>query len=115
VSLQTLAEHRILDDGEFYVVLNADQAPETAAGFLQHRCVVSTSTPGGFQCIGAFTQQPDGLWEVKITKVYDHADETDCTVVAQGVARKDAIFALWKAKFDAFLGYHTLCPGTSRT
>ena len=69
---------------------------------------MSASTPGGFQCIGAFTKQPDGRWEARITKVYDHADDSDCTLVAKDVDRKDAIVALWKAKFDAFLGYHTL-------
>ena len=98
----------ILDDGEFYVVLNPNHTPDVAAGYLERRCLVTPSTPGGFECIGSFTMQPAGAWEAKISKVYSAVDDCDCTVVAQEVDRLAAIVALWKARYEAFVGYHTL-------
>jgi len=108
VASTTRTGQLILDDGEFYVVLNPNHAPDVAAGYLERRCFVTPSTPGGFECIGSFTMQPGGLWEAKISKVYEAADDSDCTVVTHSVDRRDAIVALWKARYEAFVGYHTL-------
>jgi hypothetical protein len=96
----------LLDDGEYYVVLNENQASDLAAGFLERRCFVSSSTPGGFEVLGSFAMAPAGTWEARITKVYDARDDIDCTVVARGVERMEAIVALWRARLDAYLGYH---------
>jgi len=99
---------KLLDDGEFYVALNENQAPDIASGFLERRCFVSPSAPNGFECIGSFAMLGDGTWEAKITKVYNPLDDSDCELVATGVQRLDAVIALWLSRREAYLGYHSL-------
>ena len=98
----------LLDDQEFYIVLNETDPVDVAGGFLERRCFVSATTPGGFECIGSFVLRADGRWDARIAKVHDPVDDCDCTVVASGVERMDSIVALWKSRHDAFLGYSAL-------
>ena len=104
---RTQAARRILDDGEFYVVLDTTtHSPDVAGGFLERRCPVSASTPRGFECIGGFMKQIDGQWKATIAKGTDLSGEGEAALVAKNVGRADAIVALWKAKYEAFVGHH---------
>jgi hypothetical protein len=98
----------VLDDHEFYVCLNDSQAADIACGFLERRCFVSTSAPAGFECVGSFFMRADGTWSAHIAKASDHIDESDFTVVTEGVERLDAIVALWRARHQAYIGYPSL-------
>ena len=94
----------ILDDGEYYVVLAAHQAADGAVGFLQRRCAVSEDTPNGLECLGAFTPFNSGGWSARISTEFDPRTVEECRVVASGVARLDAIAALWQSRRNAQIG-----------
>ena len=94
----------ILDDGEYYVVLAADQAADCAVGFLERRCAASDETPNGRECLGAFTRAGGGGWAARIATEFDPRTGGECYVVAAGVMRLDAIAALWQSRHNARIG-----------
>lgn len=91
----------ILDDGMFYIDLNCNYSPALAPGFLQHRCYVGVTTPGGYECVGSFDQKHDGMWEASIDIEYDHETESDARILGRFPTRLDAIAALWAARHQA--------------
>ena len=92
----------ILDDGEYYVELNVNYPPEDAPGFLQRRCYVGITTPGGYECIGRFDRSPRGTWQASIDAPYDPVSQSDTRSLGQHRSRLDAIAALWSARREAF-------------
>lgn len=94
----------ILDDGEYYVVLAAHQVADGAVGFLERRCAVSDETPNGLECLGAFTRANGSGWAARISTAFDPCTGDECRVVAAGVARLDAIAALWHYRRNARIG-----------
>lgn len=97
-------EHKdavVLDDGRYYIELNGNYDVAEAPGFLQVRCYVGVTTPGGYECIGAFSRKVDGLWVADIAAHYDIATDSDVTVVGSYRDRLDAIVALWGRRHDA--------------
>ena len=90
----------ILDDGEYYIVLNCNYPAQNAPGFLQRRCSIGPTTPGGYECLGSFDNMPNGTWKTDVTAPYDAETDGDCRVVAIGVSRMEAINALWKARMS---------------
>ena len=88
----------ILDDGAYFVVLAAHQAADTAVGFLERRCAVSVDAPNGRECLGAFTRDACGGWTARISSEFDAATGCEHQVVATGVARLDAVAALWQSR-----------------
>jgi hypothetical protein len=99
---------RLLEDEPYELLLDPSQASDIAGGFLQRRCFVSAATPDGFEVLGAFTMASDGTWEARITRAPDTREGNGYTVVARRVERAEAIVALWRARFDAYIGYHRL-------
>ena len=93
---------QILDDGEFYVELNGNVPPAQAAGFLQRRCYVGVTTPGGYECVGSFERNAAGHWQASIDAVYDPKTGSDNRPLGVHPTRLDAIAALWSARRDAF-------------
>ncbi len=65
---QPVTDHLVvLDDGEYYIELNASLAPEAVApGFLKRRCYVSPTSPDGYECIGRFAQNRQNHWMSEI-------------------------------------------------
>jgi hypothetical protein len=104
---ETLGEV-LLDDGQFLVVLDVNQSADMANGYLKRRCFVGPSTPEGTACVGNFVQEPSGRWCATINAPYDLRSDSDCTVVATGAARLDAIIDLWHARHDAYFDHHSL-------
>jgi hypothetical protein len=97
--MKTLTQPELLlDDGNYYIVLNPHQAASTAAGFLQRRCSVGSATPGGFECVGSFAIETDGRWAAHIAKDCGAVDDSSSTAVTTGVDRLEAIIALWQAR-----------------
>jgi hypothetical protein len=91
----------LLDDGEFYIELNVNYPADRAPGFLQRRCPVTLTTPGGFECIGSFDKHTDGMWRADVNAVYDEEKGSDVVRVADGVSRMQAIVALWRNRHQA--------------
>ncbi len=57
----------VLDDGEYYIELDASLAPEAVApGFLKRRCYVSPTSPDGYECIGRFARNRRNHWMAEI-------------------------------------------------
>ena len=109
MSLATPDAIVVLDDGQFYVELCAElcadlersHAPGTEGGFLQRRCYVSVTSPGGYECIGSFGRSGDGCWEASIDAPFDPATGSDRRRLACGTSRLDAVVAIWAARHDA--------------
>jgi hypothetical protein len=97
----SIQSERLLDDGHYYIVLNQHQAADRAAGFLQRRCTVSPTTPGGFECIGSYAIRADGRWEAHIARRCGAVDDNCSTLIVAGVDRLDAIVGLWQARRPA--------------
>lgn len=91
----------ILDDGVYYVDLNSNYEPSCAPGFLERRCSVGMTTPGGFECVGNFDKALDGTWNASINDHYDPATDGDSRMLVKGVSRMDAITALWANRTSA--------------
>lgn len=91
----------ILDDGEFYIELNSNCNPTAAPGFLQRRCTAGPTIPGGYECLGSFQKRPDGAWAADINAPWNRETDSDCTLLVTGVARMDAIGALWSGRHRA--------------
>ena len=89
---------QILDDGEYYVELNDNYPPAEAPGFLQRRCYVGVTTPGGYECVGGFERNARGLWQASIDAAYDPTTGSDSRLLGQHRSRLDAIAALWSAR-----------------
>ena len=89
---------QILDDGEYYVELNVNFPPAEAPGFLQRRCYVGVTTPGGYECVGGFAHNARGFWEASIDAPYDPATGSDSRPLGKHRSRLDAIVALWAAR-----------------
>lgn len=89
------------DDGTFYIELNANNQPAGANGFLHRRCPVSLTTPGGFECVGDFTYQPNGLWRSGVTKAYEAGTDEDFLLLGEFKLRIEAIVAMWHNRHKA--------------
>ena len=89
---------QILDDGEYYVELNVNFPASDAPGFLQRRCYVGVTTPGGYECVGGFERNARGLWQASIDAAYDPTTGSDSRLLGQHRSRLDAIAALWSAR-----------------
>ncbi len=93
----------VLDDGHYYIELNVNFQDEASApGFLQRRCYVGVTTPGGYECIGNFERQPSGKWRASIDMVYDPRTGSDSKTLGSFGQRMDAIVALWGARRSAY-------------
>ena len=90
-----MASEIILDDGKYFIELNPDHSLENAPGVLLRRCAL---TPSSHECIGSFDRRLDGQWKAGVTVPYDAEMENDCHILAAGVARLDAIVALWSGR-----------------
>ena len=66
-----------------------------APGFLQRRCYVGVTTPGGYECIGGFGRDARGLWHATIDMPYNDVRDSDSLEVGGFKKRLDAIVALW--------------------
>ena len=97
----TLHRALVLDDGEFYVELNENFAVDEAPGFLQRRCYVGVTTPGGYECVGSFAQDPRGRWQASVYAPYDPVTDSDSRSLGRHNSRMDAIVALWSARRQA--------------
>jgi hypothetical protein len=102
VTTQVSQRVQILDDGEYYVELNVNYPPEDAPGFLQRRCYVGVTTPGGYECVGSFERNAAGNWQASIDAAYDPKTDSDRRRLGEYPTRLDAIAALWSARRDAF-------------
>ena len=91
----------VLDDGEYFVHLANHQPRDTAVGFLERRCPLSDATPGGAECLGAFTSSADCTWQARIATAGNAPTDPGFRVVATGVSRLDAIVALWRSRLEA--------------
>lgn len=98
-------DHIILDDGSFYVELNANSEPSQAPGFLQRRCAHSQTTPGGYECVGSFQRRADGQWSADVNAAYDPATDGDCLSLGLFKNRMDAITALWQRRHEALCAH----------
>ena len=88
----------ILVDGQYFVELNSNYPLKDAPGVLLRRSSRSDTTPGGHECIGSFDKRLDGQWNADVNAPYDAEMDSDCHVLAAGVARLDAIVALWTGR-----------------
>ena len=95
----------ILDDGEFFIDVNANYVAKDAPGFLERRCAYSETTPGGFECVGGFDKVLDGTWKADVNAPYDPERDSDCRRVTEGVSRMDAIVSLWRARHSAHFNH----------
>lgn len=95
-------EKIIVDDGRFYIALNANHDANSAPGFLEIRCSQSVTTPGCYDCIGSFDKAPDGKWRASIAAPRDPETDEDSRIVAKGVTRMEAIVSLWRARHAAY-------------
>lgn len=92
----------VLDDGEFYVELNCNYSAAVAPGFLQRRCPAGVTTPGGFECVGGFDRDSNGLWCASIDAAYDATNDSDSKELGSYPERLDAIATLWARRHDAY-------------
>src|ERR1019366_10017329 len=92
---------QILDGGEYYVELNVNFPAADAPGFLQRRCYVGVTTPGGYECVGSFAQDPRGRWHASVDASYDPVTDSDSRSLGRHNSRMDAIVALWRARRQA--------------
>ena len=72
-----------------------------APGFLQRRCYVGVTTPGGYECIGGFERDARDLWHAKIDMPYNDIRDSDSLEVGAFSERLDAIVALWGMRHKA--------------
>ncbi|WP_321820856.1 MULTISPECIES: hypothetical protein [unclassified Burkholderia] len=91
----------LLDDGEFYIERNCNYDAATANGFLQRRCAIGRSTPGGYECIGSYERNVVGEWTASINAAYDEGADSDSRELGNFTTNLDAIAALWMARRDA--------------
>jgi hypothetical protein len=92
----------LLDDGLFYVDLNCNYPPAFAPGFLQRRCYLGVTTPGGYECVGSFDRSAsDGMWEDSIDVPYNPAADSDARLIGRFPKRLGAIVALWGSRHEA--------------
>lgn len=97
----------VLDDGEFYVEIDATLASEAVApGFLKRRCYVSPTSPDGYECVGRFALNRQYHWMAEIDVTADlqnrftNGDGTRTLgVYAQRVT---AIVDLWMNRRQAY-------------
>ena len=101
MTIQATESVVILDDGEFCVALNADFPSAIAPGFLQRRCYVGVTTPDGYECVGSFDQDKQGMWCPSVDSTYDETTDRVCLSLGAHVRRLDAIVALWGARRQA--------------
>jgi hypothetical protein len=92
----------IADDGEYYIELDGNHAPNDAPGFLQRRCYIGVITPDGYECVGSFGRNEQGLWQASIDAPYDEATGTDRRTLGQFTERMNAIVALWGRRREAY-------------
>ncbi|MEK8034211.1 hypothetical protein AACH06_25575 [Ideonella sp. DXS29W] len=99
-----MASTLLLDDGEFLIRLATHPATSTdvAPVILERRCLVHAA-----ERIGSAEMQPDGSWMAAVA-ADKRPPQLPFDVVAQGVARLDAIVGLWTARHRAYIGYHAL-------
>jgi hypothetical protein len=95
----------IVDDGQFYIQLNAYFEAYRAPGFLQRRCYVSKTTPSGYECIGSFERNANGAWEASIAVPYDEVTCSSSRCVGRFTERMGAIVALWGSRREARCRY----------
>ncbi len=91
----------VLDDGQYFVELDGNYAACIAPGFLHRRCYVGVTTPGGYECIGAFGQNPRGVWHAIIDMPYNDLRDSTSLAVGGFDERLDAIVALWGIRHKA--------------
>ena len=92
----------ILDDGAFYIELNCNYGTAEAAGFLQRRCYIGVTTPGGYECLGSFEMTLDGKWRASVDAPYSAATDSDSRELGVFSHRLAAITALWGARHEAY-------------
>ncbi|MCF7697053.1 MULTISPECIES: hypothetical protein [Mycetohabitans] len=52
----------LLDDGKYYIERNCNGEAATTNGLLFRRCLISPTTPGGYECVGGYEQCTGGEW-----------------------------------------------------
>jgi hypothetical protein len=92
----------IIDDGEYYIELNGDYAAVVAPGFLQRRCYSGVTTPDGYECVGRFGPDDQGLWEASIGAPSGDATGGDSRSLGHFAERMNAIVALWGKRHEAW-------------
>jgi hypothetical protein len=92
----------LLDDGEYYVEHNPNCEPDRGNGFLMRRCEVSTTAPGGEECVGSYVLWADGKWHADVNTPYDEDTDSDCRSVGMFDNRLDAIGTLWQKRHEAY-------------
>lgn len=91
----------LLDDGTYYIERNSNGDPKTTNGFLQRRCSIGTTTPGGYECLGSYDRAPSGEWRASINAAYDANSDSDARELGRFKRNVEAIAALWKARHEA--------------
>ena len=87
----------LLDDGTFYIDLNANHPPEDAPGFLEVR-----NTRGfGVDCVGSFDRLPCGKWSARVAIEPLPSEASDALALGTFEKRLDAIAALWLGRHRA--------------
>jgi hypothetical protein len=96
-------DRAVKDDGEFYVVLNSNYAPEKANAFLQRRCRPGLHAPSGYECVGSADMNTvTGKWHADVNAPYDEDTESDVTPLGEFDAQQAAIDALWEGRHQAY-------------
>lgn len=96
----------VLDDGEYYIELDATLTTEAVApGFLKRRCYVSPTSPDGYECVGRFALNRQNHWMAEIDVTADRPNEYtngDGTRTLGVYARRvTAIVDLWLSRRQA--------------
>jgi hypothetical protein len=92
----------IADDGEYYIELNGNYGAAEAPGFLQRRCYTGVTTPGGYECVGSFERDAQGLWQASIDAPYDEETDSDSRSLGHFAERMNAIVTLWGKRHEAY-------------
>jgi hypothetical protein len=93
------------DDGLYYIERNCNGDPDTTNGFLQHRCPVTATTPGGYECVGSYERNLSGTWRASIDVPYVEDSDIETQEFGPFGTRIEAIAALWIARHSAYCRY----------
>lgn len=97
----------ILDDGEYYIELDATLEPEARApGLLKRRCYISPTSPDGYECVGRFALNRQSHWMAEIDvspepDVEDFSNGDGTRTLGLYPQRVNAIVFLWMDRRQA--------------
>jgi hypothetical protein len=99
--MSTLNQHSteeipLLDDGRYFAVavLSTEHEDDDAPVFMH------AHERRGDSCVGTCLPQADGVWEARITVLYDDESNSDSLLVGCFDQRIDAIVHMWFRRFE---------------